>query len=292
MAVFTEGGRGRKQCPSCNQFVGVRISKCDCGHVFSAKDKAEKAEKTKVSDEPKEVRRGRKQCPGCKQFVGLRIAKCECGYEFSEKDKVEKIIEPKEVRRYAEAGRGRKQCPGCNQFVGLRVTKCECGHEFPVKSDNDQKEIQHYTEAGRGRKQCPGCNHFIGAKVSKCDCGHDFQKKVESTLPPLPPLPAKSLAAVRTKFSGYRLRYVDVPAGECPVKLGGTDRDSVATWRSKLIDSGIEKNMMYTAQAVRYFARYCCGLDDEDRKTVVSLLEEIAEEEIAEEEEYSGAAFQ
>lgn len=28
-------GRGRKQCPACHNYVGVRTRQCDCGHEFS-----------------------------------------------------------------------------------------------------------------------------------------------------------------------------------------------------------------------------------------------------------------
>lgn len=31
-------GKGRKECPDCKIFVGVRTSKCECGHVFGFKD--------------------------------------------------------------------------------------------------------------------------------------------------------------------------------------------------------------------------------------------------------------
>ncbi len=27
-------GRGRRQCPGCKQYVGVRVAKCDCGYEF------------------------------------------------------------------------------------------------------------------------------------------------------------------------------------------------------------------------------------------------------------------
>jgi hypothetical protein len=32
--TYTEGGQGRKQCPSCKQFVGCRITECACKHEF------------------------------------------------------------------------------------------------------------------------------------------------------------------------------------------------------------------------------------------------------------------
>lgn len=34
--TFDKAGRGRKQCPECNTYVGVRTSMCTCGHDFSS----------------------------------------------------------------------------------------------------------------------------------------------------------------------------------------------------------------------------------------------------------------
>ena len=35
ITTYDEGGRGRKQCPSCKRFVGVRNAVCVCGHEFA-----------------------------------------------------------------------------------------------------------------------------------------------------------------------------------------------------------------------------------------------------------------
>lgn len=34
MSTFTGPGRGRKQCPACKIYVGVRSHSCPCGHAF------------------------------------------------------------------------------------------------------------------------------------------------------------------------------------------------------------------------------------------------------------------
>lgn len=48
-------GRGKQQCPNCQQYTGVRSYKCDCGHRFvSKKTKQEKQrEENAPSDEEK-----------------------------------------------------------------------------------------------------------------------------------------------------------------------------------------------------------------------------------------------
>lgn len=49
--TFKEGGRGRKQCPNCKLYIGARLAKCACGHEFSKKQTAPKAD-PKPSDAP------------------------------------------------------------------------------------------------------------------------------------------------------------------------------------------------------------------------------------------------
>lgn len=37
MAMFNGPGPGRKQCPSCKAYIGVRTAVCPCGHAFEKK---------------------------------------------------------------------------------------------------------------------------------------------------------------------------------------------------------------------------------------------------------------
>lgn len=89
MSTYTEAGRGRKQCPACQIYIGVRSNTCVCGHLFNP-DAATKVEKT---DEPKEIKTfteagpGRKQCPACQVYVGVRSNLCICGHAFTKKEK-------------------------------------------------------------------------------------------------------------------------------------------------------------------------------------------------------------
>ena len=43
-------GRGRKQCPDCQVYVGVRTQECECGHEFVAEDR--KTPAAQVLEEP------------------------------------------------------------------------------------------------------------------------------------------------------------------------------------------------------------------------------------------------
>ncbi|NVM34354.1 MAG: hypothetical protein HWN81_02085 [Candidatus Lokiarchaeota archaeon] len=44
--------RGKKRCPECNVYVGVRTLACDCGFNFG-KPKIKKAQKSRVPEKPK-----------------------------------------------------------------------------------------------------------------------------------------------------------------------------------------------------------------------------------------------
>lgn len=37
--TYNESGRGRKQCPKCNSYIGIRTRVCNCTHTFSKDDK-------------------------------------------------------------------------------------------------------------------------------------------------------------------------------------------------------------------------------------------------------------
>lgn len=44
MKISTQPSRGRKQCPNCSLYVGVRLAQCSCGHMFDAKAPAKMAD--------------------------------------------------------------------------------------------------------------------------------------------------------------------------------------------------------------------------------------------------------
>lgn len=75
--VFFDGpGKGRKQCPGCNKYLGVRHKKCKCGHEFKPRPKVPKVI---VFDSPGP---NRKKCPDCDKFIGLKFKECICGHKF------------------------------------------------------------------------------------------------------------------------------------------------------------------------------------------------------------------
>ena len=54
MKLQNGGGKGRKQCPSCKKYVGVRTLTCDCSHEFGvAKPKSSGVVKPIASKKPK-----------------------------------------------------------------------------------------------------------------------------------------------------------------------------------------------------------------------------------------------
>ena len=80
MNTWTEGGKGRRQCPKCKLYIPARATLCVC----EGGGTAEKKEPTTFETGGK----GRKQCPGCKQYVGAKSGTCPgCGHEFERKEK-------------------------------------------------------------------------------------------------------------------------------------------------------------------------------------------------------------
>lgn len=77
--TFSEGGRGRKQCPECSIFIPAVCKLCVCGFDFSSQIKEKKPTNIATYSEGG---RGKKQCPECKKYVGAKAAACLCGYKF------------------------------------------------------------------------------------------------------------------------------------------------------------------------------------------------------------------
>ena len=181
--VFNEGGRGRKQCPECNKYVGVIHKKCACGFNFENFVRPPKIRTPNPTpSEPKEIQtfteggRGKRQCPECKVYLGIRHAVCICGFNFKDYVRPDTPIEEKEIKVYEEPGRGRKHCPGCNKYVGLRNRQCVCGFNFEgYEKVEVVKVVKTYETTGVGKKQCPKCSVIVGVRTMTCICGHDFQ---------------------------------------------------------------------------------------------------------------------
>lgn len=60
MATFSGPGKGRKKCANCGIYVGVRTTKCECGHDFVENIKvalvaSEKVDSPKKENTPKRV---------------------------------------------------------------------------------------------------------------------------------------------------------------------------------------------------------------------------------------------
>lgn len=105
-----------------------------------------------------------------------------------------------------------------------------------------------------------------------------------------------------TASCGCRCMVIDGPAGECPAKLTGTDKESVATWIEKVMDAGHNKSLHYSLVALKYFVRNFYEFKSPEWRTVVahivSLNDEIEvevddfsdlqEEEVKEEEVKAG----
>ena len=70
----TSSGPGKKQCPACKTFVGVRTHTCECGHTFRSKTKTGSGNSTPTSDVVATVLAAQeliKKCGGAKKAISL-----------------------------------------------------------------------------------------------------------------------------------------------------------------------------------------------------------------------------
>ena len=144
LIMYDGPGRGRKQCPNCKKYIGVRNYKCQCGHVFT--NTVVKNPVRIITDSPG---RGRKQCPNCRKYVGAKTYDCpHCGYDFPHngaKPTTEVIEKP---TSFESPGRGRKQCPNCQKYVGVRCKICnECNYSFETQVVEEKKVSEDPQEA-------------------------------------------------------------------------------------------------------------------------------------------------
>ena len=210
-------GPGRKQCPGCQSYVGVRTHFCACGHSFTGAAKPVEIEDNVIAtyDAPG---KGKKQCPACQKYVGARSTECACGHVFS-KDKTEK--EESVAVTYDEGGRGKKQCPACQKYVGAKTHECACGHTFQPKGVANIR-IENNLQAAAA---------VIPAEAPILDPRNN-----------------------RQVLHGVRRKYVMVPAGACPYKLVDSSENTVTKWIENIIAHGERQGDIYTAEAVRYWA--------------------------------------
>jgi hypothetical protein len=49
--TYDEGGKGKKQCPACKKYVGLRTALCACGHAFVSKAKTPKPQEEEADED-------------------------------------------------------------------------------------------------------------------------------------------------------------------------------------------------------------------------------------------------
>jgi len=74
--------RGKKLCPSCNNFLGVRSSSCVCGHFFKIKKSAKKPNKLKILSRLVNIPDKNKRVFYLKEFKLMKILAERYSLEF------------------------------------------------------------------------------------------------------------------------------------------------------------------------------------------------------------------
>lgn len=170
--------------------------------------------------------KGRKICKKCNAENSLRAIACiSCGASFEK-------AQPREVQIFDEPAKGRKPCPCCHKYIsGYRTAVCpNCGFDFQANPHTANEEIRNGQVVGP----------FTTAKDLIDSLNNDVLGEPEED-------PAKTLR------QQLREMIIAVPAGACPVKLKGTDEDSVREWAEAVIATGEQSDRTYTFSALRYW---------------------------------------
>lgn len=173
-------GPGKKQCPSCQKYIGVRSENCSlCNYNFKTKEKTEvERQSVVINSDIKKFDgpgKGRKECPKCHSFIGARTSECECGYSFESKSSQKE--ETKKSFFVEEKTKG---------IFGLIASAKAKQQEQEKKQKEKEQGLVKFQIEGRGRKLCPDCFHknerlcYVPVATRICDCGYVFEKKEKS----------------------------------------------------------------------------------------------------------------
>lgn len=75
------------------------------------------------------------------------------------------------------------------------------------------------------------------------------------------------------------MMFVTTPAGECPHRLLSSDESTVVEWAKKVVETGIERDVVYAPTSLAYFSRYFFDVLSDDfadvKQHIVDNKEEI-----------------
>lgn len=142
--TFEVGGKGKKQCPECEKYVGAVTKICACNFSFIGFKRP-----NVIENEIKEIKtfneggKGKKQCPECKIYLGAVSKKCICGYVFVKKTKPiiqtkvvqEKIQEKVQEDNKPETRRNLSYMLGCRTNLSTPAGPC------PHKLEGTEPEV-------------------------------------------------------------------------------------------------------------------------------------------------------
>jgi ribosomal protein S14 len=147
-----------------------------------------------------------------------------------------------------------------------------------------EKVVRTFDGPGRGRKQCDSCGTYIGVRTKVCVCGHTFTRKKPKTVEVrkkrvsrkgAAPEPVEETPREKTVIPAGYTTNVIAPAGKCPVKLKGTDKETVLDWAAKVRAHGAERGDFYSTYALKYYVRYIYNVFSDEYKAVAAIIDEL-----------------
>lgn len=138
----------------------------------------------------------------------------------------------------------------------------------------------------RGKKECQSCHQIIGAPTKVCPhCKHIQSKPVQQSqeissqsAEPASPVATPASKPKAKRWSGQKLSdgniihqstTLSTPAGKPPVIPPGypyegrvATEEEVEVWIEETLAAGMEKQITYTREAIRYFAQRFWPVND------------------------------
>lgn len=142
-------------------------------------------------------------------------------------------------------------------------------------------------------KKCPTCGLESESRKLACSCGFVFIKPSEASGSPMMSL-VKAVATKQAKkqetppesiqrryeassLANYsrNLTKVATPSGGCPATPAGNSTLDISAWISRVVQAGKSNGILYTHEAVIYFAREFWQFNSPDYIRVKKLVQEL-----------------
>ena len=210
----------------------------------------------------------RKECPGCHSYVGFRTLVCPtCQHDF-------KTGAPK------VATAARKVFPAMPPDVPVDTSEIDDGDG---DGDDEQEatqlaidEVDEVDEVDDEEEELSAKDlAAFRSRVSKLNFDEERKEELREERKRVKKVEPARRKPVPDNVSTMPLRSVSIPAGECPIKLHGTEVEQVAAWADKVLEHFLARSESLSVEGLMYFVQTIYDSWTPECKLVQGHLEQL-----------------